>query len=92
VHDGQIRIPNSDFSPGEGHIIALVTASQIGFSDYHWFRRDASGNWSHKPGHTKVRNVDNAGKIIVDPATCDRGPYTEFCGYFHCIPARVRIR
>lgn len=90
--DGEIRIPNSDFSPAEGHIIALVTASQPQFKDYHWYRRDATGTWSHKPGRTQVKNTDNSGRIITDPSTCDRGPYESFCGYFHCIPSKVMIR
>lgn len=51
--------------------------------DYHWYRKNREGFWSHKPGRTPARNVDNGGKIIQDPATCDRGPYTQFCGYFY---------
>jgi hypothetical protein len=49
--------------------------------DYHWYRQDASGCWSHKPGHTKVRDVDHAGQPIADPSQCDRGPYTTFCTF-----------
>ena len=49
--------------------------------DYHWYRQDSTGCWSHKPGSTAVRNVDNAGSTISDPMTCNRGPYTDFCTY-----------
>jgi hypothetical protein len=51
--------------------------------DYHWYRQDNVGCWSHKPGPDLVRNVDNSGNPIADPSSqsCDRGPYTEFCGY-----------
>ncbi|HEY0411683.1 MAG TPA: hypothetical protein VGD66_00900 [Allosphingosinicella sp.] len=49
--------------------------------DYHWYRQDKNGCWSHKPGSTPARNVDNAGHTISDPKTCDRGPYTVFCTY-----------
>jgi hypothetical protein len=49
--------------------------------DYHWYRRHPDF-WGHKPGQTAARNIDNSGKIIVDPKTCDRGPYTDFCGFF----------
>jgi hypothetical protein len=49
--------------------------------DYHWYRQDKNGCWSHKPGSTPVRNTDNSGHTISDPKTCDRGPYTVFCTY-----------
>jgi len=51
--------------------------------DFHWYRLNSGGFWSHKPGSTAVRNVDNSGRIIRNPATCDRGGYTQFCGYFY---------
>jgi len=64
--------------PGQGWYVALVVWPGM---DYHWYRQDHAGCWSHKPGSTAVRNVDNAGNPIADPAKCDRGPYTQFCGY-----------
>ncbi len=71
------------------YLVALVVAP--GF-DYHWYRKLKEGFWGHKPGSTPVRNVDNSGNIISDPATCDRGPYTHFCGYFYgCNSQRQRI-
>ena len=74
-----------------GQIVALVVAEEPGFKDYHWYRRDSNGMWSHKPGSTPARNTDNSGLLISSPETCDRRPYRIFCGYFHSIPARVRI-
>ncbi len=49
--------------------------------DYHWYRQDDIGCWSHKPGQTVARNVDSSGRKITDPQTCDRGPYTDFCTF-----------
>jgi hypothetical protein len=49
--------------------------------DYHWYRQDNNGCWSHKMGEDPVINVDNAGHTITDPQTCDRGDYTVFCTY-----------
>ena len=46
--------------------------------DYHWYRQNADengnfdGTWSHKPGNTKVRNVDNSNNIIYDPRNANR--------------------
>lgn len=60
-------------------LIALVVAPG---SDFHWYRRDRSGRWSHKPGSTAATIHDNSGNAISNPETADRGMYTEFCGYF----------
>ena len=52
-------------------------------SDYHWYRHQRGGFWGHKPGGTVARNVDDSNKLILNPETCNRGPYTDFCGYFY---------
>ena len=59
------------------HRVALVMAPGW---DYHWFRQDADGMWSHKPGHDPATNLDFSGNPISNPETADRGPYTQFCG------------
>jgi hypothetical protein len=51
--------------------------------DYHWYRKHIGGFWGHKPGSTEAKNIDNSGIIIHDPETCNRGPYTDFCGYLY---------
>ncbi len=50
--------------------------------DYHWYRQDSGGRWSHKTGTAPATNLDNSGMQIFDPQLADRGPYTEFVGYF----------
>jgi hypothetical protein len=62
------------------YLVALVMAPSV---DFHWYRLMREGFWAHKPGGTAVRNVDNCGKVIYNPATCCRGIYTQFCGYFY---------
>ncbi|QRM54928.1 hypothetical protein [Sinorhizobium sp. BG8] len=61
-------------------LVALVV--DPGF-DYHWYRKQKGGFWGHKPGQTAARNVDNSNVVITNPETCDRGGYTDFCGYFY---------
>ena len=61
--------------------MALVIAPGPGFVDYHWYRKATQGFWGHKPGGTAARNVDNAGRIVTDPRTANRGPYTIFCRF-----------
>jgi hypothetical protein len=71
--------------------IALVTDSD---ADYHFYRQDRGGMWSHKPGGGAVTNRDAAGHQIYDPALADRNyarqkkgtlNYENFCTYL-CTP------
>lgn len=79
-NDG-LRAANNCDTPlagGDGWYVALVIWPR---KDFHWYRQDKSGTWSHKAGSTEVTNTDNAGKYITDPRACDRGPYTDFCSF-----------
>ncbi len=78
--DGLVNAPNfsSPLAAGHGWYVALVVWPG---HDYHWYRQDKVGCWSHKPGSTAARNVDNSNKPITDPKTCNRGPYINFCTY-----------
>lgn len=75
--------------PAIGHYVALMVWNG---EDYHWLRLDSNGFWSHKPGQTGIRNIDNSGSIIIDPSTQNLYPYNEFCGYFSTIPREIRIK
>lgn len=86
--DGQIPVASATSTLAQGHFIALVIWPG---QDYHWYRLDNNAMWSHKPGQTPARNTDNSGHLISSPESCDRGPYTDFCRYFHCIPANTHI-
>ncbi len=61
----------------------LVTAMVIWPGvDFHWYQLVAeNGHWGHKQGSTRAKNYDSSGNIITDPRTCDRGPYTTWCGF-----------
>jgi hypothetical protein len=75
------------------YLVALVVAPGPGFRDFHWFRKQSGEFWGHKPGGTAARNVDNSNALISNPETANRGPYTQFCGYFYgCNSQRMRIR
>ena len=65
----------------------LPDGRQIPKSDYHWYRLNADGTWSDKPGGTKAKVTQNNGMNITDPSTANRGRYTMFCGYFTVMPA-----
>jgi hypothetical protein len=67
-------------------IIALVIWPG---TDFHFYRLMTSGPtylWGHKPGGTRAVCTDNNGKWIqagLTPENINRGPYTDFCGYFY---------
>jgi hypothetical protein len=82
VSDGLVLSSASDCGCTECcHTVALVMAPEF---DFHWYRKGPDQMWSHKPGGTPATNLDNSGNHITDPRTADRGPYTEFCG-FYCV-------
>ena len=66
--------------------------------DYHFYRQDPDGYWSHKPGSQPVTRLDADGVLIIDPKTANRDytiqgkslNYTLFCGFFS-VPRRMRI-
>jgi hypothetical protein len=89
LHDGAHRrydcFPDSE---KPRYLIAMVIWPG---QDYHWYRKHSEGFWGHKPGSTSAKNTDNSGRVIADPQKCDRGHYTQFCGYFYtCKSMKVR--
>jgi hypothetical protein len=89
--DGMIPAPNPP-TPKPGYYpVALVVAPG---KDYHWYRQDNNGRWSHKPGNTAVTDLDASGKQITNPETCDRNygrvNYSKFCGYYYVPASGIR--
>jgi hypothetical protein len=90
VCDGMIKGTSPPNPPQGYYPVALVVDPGV---DYHWYRLDNDGRWSHKPGNTDARDVDASGNPITNPETADRdysssgGPnYSSFCGYYY-VPA-----
>ncbi len=75
--------------PDKGHLVALVIWPDV---DFHWYRKGVNTLWSHKPGPTSVTNLDNAGAIITDPRTANRGSYTQFCTFMNVLNGHICIR
>ena len=51
-------------------------------NEFHFYRQDKNGLWSHKNGWRKVINKDCDGKLIRDPKYSNNGIYKVLCGYF----------
>lgn len=64
----------------------LGDISYPGPGDYHWYRQDADGYWSHKFSTSPVCRYDDSEKLILDPELANRGRYTRFIGYFAVSP------
>ena len=89
VADKLIDAPKANNGcPEEGHLVALVVAPGW---DFHWYRKGRDGWWSHKPGSTPATNLDNSGKLIVDPRSADRGSYTDFCTFMVVMHGHIKI-
>ena len=78
-----------DRCPTGTYKVLLTTHDKSG--DYHWFRQDNTGLWSHKPGSNKATNRDHDGRIIVDPRVANRYSRTHgrpaYLCNFICVPA-----
>jgi hypothetical protein len=67
--------------------------------DYHFYRQDSDGWWSHKDGSNTVKRFDAEGVPIWNPQTAARNyrgngsilNYKDFCG-FYCVPRRKTIK
>ena len=51
-------------------------------TEFHFYRQDKNGFWSHKNGWRKATNKDCDGRFITDPKYSNNGIYKVFCGYF----------
>jgi len=64
--------------------------------DYHFYRQDSNGLFSHKPGKLRVFRMDSRDNVIYRPDLAHKnyGPrtnYTVNCRYF-CIPVETDIK
>lgn len=84
-----VQNPLPKVPKGPRHLVALVV--DVPGDDFHWYRLDSDGKWSHKPGPTRVSQYDNAGHYITDPRKCNMGNY-RFVGFMSTDKNTVVIR
>lgn len=77
--DGLIEISYLENHPKE-HVVALVFPTTI--RDFHWYRREEDGRWSHKNGWRDVSFVDEIGAEILEPREAVSSSYPLFGGFF----------
>lgn len=88
-----LRTPEQRVSNQAGYYLIALVVDQD--RDYHWYRQDNTGFWSHKPGHGEATNLDASGAVITDPQACDMSyPVTgimyRFVCYYYCPRGGVR--
>lgn len=68
ISDGRIKQPNlwNKLGFGKNGYYEVYLVIDQG-NDYHWYRQDKGGNWSHKPGVTPVINIDASGRVMSNP-------------------------
>ena len=87
--DGLVRTdPDHPECSGCRHQIMMFKGYR---NDFHFYRRDRDGMWSHKVGHEPASNLDSSGKPISDPRTADRAQFTEFCGSYCVDRSALRL-
>lgn len=87
ANDGLIPTTREAVAPCGMTKVALVIWP---YHDYHWYRQDSDGLWSHKRGSSEATNLDRSGNIITDPESAARGPYVVFAGYFWTCSSAVQ--
>lgn len=82
--DGLVHVKDEfSMQPGK-HLIALAVRESKEYGrDYHWYRLDNDGYWSHKRGTDyPITKRDGKDSLITNPAHANRGLYKHFAGYF----------
>ena len=68
--------------PCNHYRIAIVIDNIGDHTDYHFYRQDSNGYWSHKDGWRKATNKDKHGKLIREPEIIEYENKSKLCTYF----------
>ena len=65
----------------DGYYLAALFFSEDQ-KDFHWYRKDDSGLWSHKDGRGAASNLDGMRSQMKSPIEIERSKYPIFGGFF----------
>jgi len=88
IRDGLIQ--TKKLVDQEGYYLAALFFAQ-NTHDFHWYRKDDDGLWSHKDGWNLPSNQDDNGNLLKEPTITTRIPYSVFGGFFLVPRAGVKI-
>ncbi len=81
VKDGLIPVDTPEAREGY-YAVALFFPGKPDNLDFHWYRKDDDGTWSHKDGWHTPSNKDAQGDAIHDPKELANTDYPVFGGFF----------
>ena len=84
---GVKRMPDDGVVPPGYHKIQAFRDPSVG-GNYHWYRQDADGYWSSKPGHGEATDRDAGGSRIKNPMDANRN-YTRGPNYSRAFPPLI---
>lgn len=79
----------------KGHYMGALAVDPK--KEYHYYRKDINGRWSHKDGVSLATDRDASNKKIKDPKKANRRNkrlgfhYKKLCGYY-CIPNNKNVK
>jgi len=83
--DGMIPVKD-EFEAQPGHHLIAMVFRESPSTDFHFYRLDSDGLWSHKPGVSSVTRVDRFNNLVKNPVNAvggrDNSLYTYFGGFF----------
>jgi hypothetical protein len=82
VEDGLLPVLAENAVPVEGYYLVALFESAKG-ENWHWYRQDAEGSWSHKDGQTHVRDTDADCRKITDPRQARWYNAEDFVSFFY---------
>lgn len=88
IQDGLTPVENPLDKEGS-YLAALFFARDQ--KDFHWYRKDDNGFWSHKNGREAASNVDDDGGAITNPLQCSNTQYPIFGGFFLVPKEGIRL-
>ena len=88
--DAIIEVGLNDTIPADRYKVVLyIKYGTYTYTDFHWYRQNDDGTWSHKNNVKPVTNLDENGNIIYDPITCEK--YDENLEYVGCYAVKPWI-
>ena len=81
IEDG-LRPVKTPIDRAGHYLTALFFADSSADYDYHWYRKDDDGTWSHKNGWRPASRHDAHGQIILEPRQGAEADCPVFGGFF----------
>lgn len=78
------EVDKDEICPSGTYKIAFAVGGDGTYIDYHFYRQDSSGFWSHKRGTSPVTNVDSNNSLLPNPEYVVDDYWV--CGYYIITP------